>query len=125
MDRVRTFASLLGVLALIVCLGCAAGSQGTEPSTEPAATAAAEPAADGGDNGGPTEAGAAFYAANGCASCHGKTGGGGFQGPGLQGGKAASLLSFMDGSEMHGGGSVEGVTASDAENLEAFLSASP
>jgi hypothetical protein len=31
----------------------------------------------------------------------------------------------MDGSEMHGGGSVEDVTVADAENLEAFLSASP
>ena len=125
MNRIRTQISGLGVLVLIACLGCAAGSQGVEPSTEPtaaaAAAAAAEPADDSGDSGGSADDGAAFYAANGCASCHGTTGGGGFQGPAIRGGTAANLLSFMDGSAMHGGGTVKGVTAKDAEDMEAFL----
>jgi len=129
MNRFRMTVAALGVLVLIVCMSCASSRQNaelsSEPSSEPTAAAAEEAATDNGDSESPADAGAAFYAASGCSSCHGTTGGGAMQGPGIRGDKAADLLSFMNGSGMHSGGSVEGVTAADAENLEAFLGASP
>ncbi len=95
----------LGVIALLVCGACAT-SGAKAPASVPQA---------------PDAAGRAFYEANGCASCHGKDGGGGVQGPGLRGRKASALLVVMDGTAMHMGGSVEGVTGEAAGNLEAFL----
>ena len=96
-----------------------------EPSTTPTATAADASAADISGSEDRADAGAAFYSAQGCGSCHGDNGGGGFQGPDIRGQKASDLLSFMDGSAMHNGGAVEGVTAGDAADLEAYLSVSP
>ncbi len=121
----RTLGFGLGVIALLAFAACAAGRHSAEPSTTPTATAAEAPAADSSGSEDPADAGAAFYSAQGCGSCHGKDGGGGFEGPGIRGQKADALLSFMDGSATHGGGTVEDVTAEDAADLEAYLSASP
>ncbi len=106
---VRSLGIGLGVIAILACGACAMRGAELSPSA----------------NQTPAAAGGAFYEANGCASCHGKDGGGGFQGPGLRGGKASVLLSFLDGTRMHSGETVEGVTAEDAANLEAYLAESP
>ncbi len=120
---VRSLGIGLGMIAILASGACVKSGAKLSASAAQTPNAASEPAADTG--GSKVAAGGAFYAANDCASCHGKDGGGGFQGPGLRGGKASVLLSFMDGTEIHSGESVAGVTAEDAANLEAYLAESP
>ncbi len=64
--------------------------------------------------------GEAFYADNGCTPCHGASAEG-VVGPSLVGAAAADLLGKIDGTDTHGGGTVDGVTPEDADNLEAWL----
>ncbi len=106
---IRSLGIGLGVIAILTCGACTKRGEKLSVSADPT----------------PAAAGRAFYEANDCASCHGKDGGGDFQGPRLRGGKASVLLSFLDGTGMHGGGTVEGVTTEDAANLEAYLAESP
>jgi len=81
---------------------------------------------DGGGGGGTTgdvAAGEAFYNANTCAICHcadavGECVPGS---PALIGTKAQSLLSKNDGTEAHVGGTVEGITQQDADDMAAWL----
>lgn len=120
---IRSLGIGLGVIAILTCGACAQRGEKLSVSVDPTPAAASEPAAATG--GSQVAAGRAFYEANDCASCHGKDGGGGFQGSRLRGGKASVLLSFLDGTGMHGGGTVEGMTTEDAAHLEAYLAESP
>ena len=64
--------------------------------------------------------GEAFYAANGCANCHGANANDGFA-PSLVGASCSLLFDKMIGVVSHNGGIVEGVTEQDAADLEAWL----
>lgn len=72
------------------------------------------------NGGGDTGAGEAFYQDNGCAGCHAADASGGV-GPSLVGADSATLFDFMSGAETHTGGTVDGVTQTDADNLAAWL----
>ncbi|MFQ5805666.1 MAG: c-type cytochrome [Phycisphaerae bacterium] len=75
---------------------------------------------DGAGNGGDATAGQAFFTNNNCSACHGADASGGF-GPSLIGKTAAEILKKLDGTESHTGGTVDGVTQQDADNLAAWL----
>ena len=64
--------------------------------------------------------GEAFYAANGCANCHGANANDGFA-PSLVGASCSLLFDKMSGAVSHNGGTAEGVTEQDAADLEAWL----
>ncbi len=65
--------------------------------------------------------GEAFYAANGCANCHGADASGGGGGPSLRETNCAAIFDHLSGKETHPGGTVDGVTEQDAADLEAWL----
>lgn len=69
--------------------------------------------------GNPT-AGEAFYIANGCGACHGVSAEGGV-GPALVGAACALIFDKLTGADTHVGGTVDGVTQTDTENLAAWL----
>ncbi|RMF73831.1 MAG: hypothetical protein D6744_15205 [Planctomycetota bacterium] len=70
---------------------------------------------------GDATAGESFYSSNNCATCHGADASGGI-GPNLQNETDADeVLHKLDGTESHGGGTVDGVTAQDAANIVAWL----
>ncbi len=76
-----------------------------------------------GQNGGQTAdaaAGQAFFEANNCAACHGADASGEV-GPSLVGESSADILDRLDGTQSHTGGTVDGVTQQDADNLAAWL----
>ena len=68
----------------------------------------------------PTSAGEAFSTDDGCAVCHGADATGDF-GPSLVGAPSDTILDMLDGTLAHTGGTVDGVTAQDATDLEAWL----
>ena len=72
--------------------------------------------------GGPdATAGQTFYNTNNCAVCHGVDASGGGVGPSLVGESSSDLLEFVDGTTPHTGGTVNGITQEDADNLAAWL----
>ena len=74
----------------------------------------------GGMTGGDATAGMAFYTDNGCNVCHGDDATGGI-GPSLVGVSATEILERNDGTESHPGGTVDGITQADADNVAAFI----
>lgn len=68
----------------------------------------------------PMSAGEVFYVDKGCAACHGADATGG-NAPGLIGATSNAILEKLDGTVAHVGGTVDGVTAQDAADLEAWL----
>jgi len=65
-------------------------------------------------------AGETFFITNGCAICHGPDATGGF-GPSLVDVEAARIFEHISGAETHTGGTVDGATLEDAEDIEAWI----
>lgn len=79
---------------------------------------------DGGGTGGDAVAGEAFFMANECANCHGADGSGGSGPPSLLGIDSATILTKMDGTVSHVGGTFE-ATQQDTDDLAAWLATVP
>ena len=76
---------------------------------------------DDGSIGGDPDAGLVFFEGNNCGACHGEDGRSGFASS-LQGIAAEDILSRLNGTTSHTGGTVEGVTEEDAADVEAWQS---
>ena len=72
---------------------------------------------------GDATAGLAFYTANNCATCHCANAAGGclLNAPSLVGEDAAEIFARLSGGTTHTGGTVQGVTQQNAQDLVAWL----
>lgn len=87
---------------------CAADAVDPDPDPDPA---------------GDADAGQTFYTANGCVACHGAAAEGGvlLDAPSLVGVGAGEILDHNSGVREHAGGTVDGITPQDADDVAAWL----